>query len=571
MMNAITISHSDSTETINSLSEAPFLPYYGKIIRHIIINRFGFEKTFTDTAAKINYAGTKLLNLLHQDSREWVIRDNLFIQEGTPIDAYKMADNERFLRSLEFIQDARILIKPIRGEKDSVDVLVVTKDLFTLSGEISDLELESSKAGVSESNLAGLGQKVAFTALWNKKREPDFGFQSLYSKTNIAHTFINGSVSYSTINPDLYNFAPDERAWYVKLDKPLVSQYSRFAGDITFGRNQSFNAYSAADSLFYKYDYNTFDTWIGYNFGADKSLYNNSRGPRELLSLRYFRNDFFQKPYQVANDFNFRFNNRQAILAQFVFFRQNYFKTNYFYGFGTTEDIPYGYNIALTAGWYKQLFLARPYAGIEIYRYIGSNKGDFIEYFFRSGTFMRNGKLEDASILFGSSVFSRLFTVGRVKIRQYLRYSFTKQFNRVGLDALRIDNPFGLRYFSSDSTIGSQRINVNTETSFFLKYKLLGFKFAPFIFADAALLTPENQSFSKSSIYYGLGFGLRARNENFIFGTIELRLIFYPVNAIGNEPFKTEYNNNLLFKYNSNYVNAPDIVQLNADPNNNIY
>jgi hypothetical protein len=570
-MSAITVSHSDTTPSINFLSETPFLPYYGKIIRHIIIRRFGFETTFNDTTAKSNYPGTKILNILHQDSKESVIRDNLFVKEGTAIDAYKLADNERFLRSLAFIQDARFIVRPVAGNHDSVDLIVVTKDLFSLSGEISDLELESSKAGVSESNLAGLGQEVAFTALWNKYRNPNFGYQALYSKTNIAHSFINGSVGYSTINPDLYNSAPNEKAWFVKMDKPLVSQYSRFAGDVTFGRNESFNNYMTVDSNFYKYAYNTFDTWIGYNFGADKTLLNNSRGEREFLSVRYFRNDFFQKPYQIANEFNFSFNNKQALLAQFVMFRQNYFTTNYIYGFGTTEDVPHGYNVAVTAGWYKQLFLSRPYAGVEAYRYVGSNKGDFIEYFFRSGAFLRNGKFEDASILFGTSIFSRLLTVGSVKIRQYLRLSFTRQFNRVGLDGLRIDNPFGLRYFSSDSTIGQQRISINTETSFFLKYKLLGFKFAPFIFADASLLTPENESFSQSSVYYGLGFGIRARNENFVFGTIEFRLIFYPENAIGNEPFKNEYTNNLVFKYNSNYVNAPNIVQLNADPNNNIY
>jgi hypothetical protein len=579
MVNAITIGHSDTTESINSLSETPFLPYYGKIIRHIIINRFGFEKTFSDTATQINYIGTKLLNIFHQDSKEWVIRDNLFIKEGTPIDAYKMADNERFIRSLEFIQDARILIKPIRGEKDSVDVIVVTKDLFSLSGELSDLQTSTIKAGISESNLAGMGQKIEFNSLWNKYRAPNFGFQSLYSKTNIAHTFVNGSVSYSTINPDLYNYAQNERGWYIKLDKPLVSQYSRVAGDVTVGGNQSFNTYLIPDSLFYNYSYHNFDTWIGYNFGADKTLYNNSRAQKDFLSIRYFRFDFLQKPYQVGDDFNFRFNNRQAVLLQYVFFRQNYFKTNYIYNFGTTEDVPHGYNIAFTTGWYKQLFLARPYAGVEAYRFVGTNKGDFIEYFFRSGTFLHNGRLQDASVLFGTSIFGRLIDVGSVKIRQYLRASFTRQFNRVGLDALRIDNPFGvLNYFSSDSTIGQQRINISTETSFFLKYKLLGFKFAPFIFASAALLTPEHEDLNKSTMYYGLGFGFRARNENFIFGTIELRLIFYPVRPVATinntntyNSFKSDYNNNIIFKYNSNYVNAPDIVPLNADPNNNIY
>src|SRR5690606_39828076 len=58
---------------------------------------------------------------------------NLFIRENTKLNPYKIADNERFLRTIEYIQDARIIVIPI-PETDSVDLVVITKDLFSLTG-----------------------------------------------------------------------------------------------------------------------------------------------------------------------------------------------------------------------------------------------------------------------------------------------------------------------------------------------------------------------------------------------------------------------------------------------------
>lgn len=107
---------------LNIQSEAAYLPYSGKIIRHIIIQQFGFEKTFLDTAKSLLYQGSKILNSLHRNTSDQVIRNNLFIKENTLLNAYKVADNERYLRSLEYIQDTYILVKAIEGETDSVDV-----------------------------------------------------------------------------------------------------------------------------------------------------------------------------------------------------------------------------------------------------------------------------------------------------------------------------------------------------------------------------------------------------------------------------------------------------------------
>jgi hypothetical protein len=552
---------------LNSKSETPFLPYQGKIIRHIFVKQYGFDRAFTDTSKIMDRnTGDKILNSLHRNTREWVVRNNLFITEDSPLDPYKVADNERYLRSLEYIQDARIIILPIADCPDSVDLNIITKDLFSISGTINNVSLKNSEANISDANILGMGQKAQFTGSYITSNNPVYGYQASYAKNNIAGSFINATLYYSTINNDLGSGAQDERARYISLQRPLYSQYSHFAGALTLGDFQSFNSYKIADSVFYNYHYTRADAWIGYNLGIQKLGLNSARD-RRFLSLRYFKYNFSQVPTQVGNSYNFNFNDREAILGQFTFFKQDFYKTNYIYGFGTTEDFPYGYNIALTAGWYRQLNLSRPYAGVNANWYLVTNNKDFLQYFVRSGAFYNNGQIQDASILLGSSLYSRLFVFDNLKIRQYFNASYTRQFNRIGIDPLRIDNIFGIRYFTSDSVLGNQRISFHTETLFFLKYKILGFKFSPFPFADFSLITPEQQPFSKSDLFYSLGGGIRTRNENFVFGTIEFLVAYFPRKANQSESFKITTNINLQFKYNSNYVQAPNIVQLNTDNN----
>jgi hypothetical protein len=572
--NSITRGPIDSANmsvTLHTKSEAVFKPYEGRVIRHIYIKNYGFERVFTDTAKRLEYFGTKVLNDMHRKTRDWVIRNSLFIRENEPLSSYRLADNERLIRSLEYVQDARILVIRLPGNPDSVDLAVVVKDLFSISGDISNLSNNSVRGSVSDANFLGLGQKIQMGAYVEQPRSPHFGYQLLYSKSNISNTFVNATVSYSQITNDLTNGRPDEQGWQVKLDRPLYAPYAHLAGNITVGQGESFGRYSLPDTGFYKYGYKLADGWIGWNLGTEKFLANTSVRDRRFLSVRYFNDHFYLTPYQIGENFNFRFNDRQAVLGQFTFFRQDFYKTNYIYGFGTTEDVPEGYNVAITGGWYKQLFLQRPYAGVDANHYRVTKKGGFIQYFLRSGGFLHDHRIDDASVLVGTSYYSPLFEVNRLKIRQYINFSYTRQFNRVGLDPLTIDNVFGLRYFSGDSTFGSQRITLHSETTLFITYKLLGFKFAPFAFGDLSLLTPEGAGFSKSALYHGIGAGMRTRNENLVFGTIELRMAYFPRKTLQNQSFKILITTSLQFRYNSTYVKAPDITQLNSDGLNSIF
>ncbi|MCW3106519.1 MAG: hypothetical protein JWQ09_1025 [Segetibacter sp.] len=570
---SVTVSPPDSVikaTVLNTKSVIPFIEYQGKVIRSVTTKELGFERIFTDTSKPINYYGTRILNALHTDTYDWVIRDNLFIKKGSRLNPYLLSDNERYLRSLEFIQDARVVVKPIKGTTDSVDIVVITKDLFSITGSMDFGGVDRQRITATESNLAGAGQKVQITALHDVNRQPKFGYDFLYSKNSLLHSFVNGTVGYSRINSERTGM-DNVQSFYLQLSRPLVSPYSHFAGGLDLRFNQSHNLYGKPDSLFYNYKNASLDVWAGYNVGVKKLLKNNKSRKSAFIAIRYIKNNFAQTPFQVGENFNNLYNNTSAVLGELTFFKQEFYKTNYIYGFGTTEDVPYGYNIAVTGGWYKQLNLARPYFGINANRYIATDKGKFMQIFVRSGLFVDKGKFEDASILVGGSLYSRLYLFSHFKMRQYLKYSYTRLYNRVIYDPLRIDNSLGLRYFSADSLKGSQRMSIYAETFFFAKYKMFGFQLAPFLFGDVSLLTGQNNHFSQSDIYTGIGAGLRARNVNLVFATAELRAMYFPRKAQDMSSFKISFNADIRFRYNTNYVRAPDIIQLNTEDANSFY
>ena len=549
---------------LNGKSEDPYMPYQGKIIRHINIETINFDRSFNDTNVRENTWAARLGNKLHKSSRKFVIRNNLFIKENTPVNPYKLADNERFIRTLDYINDARIVIDTLPGNPDSVDITVYTKDLFSIGGGGASDGLNHINGNIYDANFAGMGQRIEVTGLYDYNRNPNWGYGGLYRKNNVLGSFVDASVAASVMSSSPYTHEEESTESFT-LSRQLVSPYSRIAGALTLSHNQAFNLYYSPDSIIYAYKYNLIDAWVGYNIGIKQlTATNNSIRDRRFFAIRYYNRDFIQTPYQIGSALNPIYNSSQALLGQFTFFRQDYYKTQYIYGFGTTEDLPYGYNIALTAGYHKQLNLERPYAGINASDYIASGHGDFVQLYLRSGGFLYKNKVQDGSFLIGATAYSRIFFLNSTKIRQYINLSYTTLYNRTTYAPLYIDNFYGIRGFLTDSAYGTQRLSLQLETEFYLKFKLLGFQFAPFPWGDLSLLTPENQPYSHSSLYTAIGGGVRARNENLIFETIELRAYFFPVAPNNMRGFKIILNSNIRFRYQSNYITAPDLVQLNT-------
>lgn len=539
-------------------SEDIFKPYSGKVIRKIYIEQIDFDK-FYDGANKVRHFIADVGDKLHANTRREVIRNNLFIREGRLLNAYKVADNERYLRDLEFILDARIEVQPVTGT-DSVDLVVITRDVFSVGGEGVPRRADKYEFGIYDANLAGWGQRLAYTGLIDYQRNPQYGQEFLYRKNSVLGSLVNATLGYTSINTGSSYGRENERAFYLKLSRPLVSPYTRLAGGIEISRNLSDNVYGRADSLFLDYTYNVYDLWTGYNIGINNMVQNRNR---HFFAVRWFHQDFRKVPKQAFVAADADYHDNSYVLGEFTVFRQDFYKARYIYGFGRTEDVPYGYSASVSVGQARQLGLRRLYVGGELTQKVVDDDGDFYELSAQGATYLRKGELEDITLLLSSSWYSKLLRLKKYKVRQYVKTSYAIELNPVVNDLLKLGNEFGVRGFNTDSLQGEQRLGVTSETLIFTHWKLLGFHFAPLVFVDMALIPPLKRHLFYDKPYLGVGAGMRTRNENLIFGTIEGRFTYYPRITGNVSRFKIDFSFNLRVKYSDTFVRAPSFLQFN--------
>lgn len=540
-------------------SEAAFMPYEGKIIRKIIIRHIDFQKTVYDTTKNIKNTITRLGNKLHSTSKDWVIRDNLFIREDKALNPYKLADNERHLRDLDFLLDAKFYVIPLRKNPDSVDIVVLTRDVFSLGGTVNPANPSRTRLRLYDANLGGWGQRLQFNGLIEPDRDPNFIYEFLYRKNSIAGTFINGTIGYTQLNTGSSYGEEEEKAYYIRFDRPLVSPYTRYAGGMELSRNWSENFFSINDSLFKDYRYVINDFWIGYNIGANS---NNDRS-RHFIAVRAFDQHFTRVPSQEREQQRPLYNDQTFVLGSATFFKQDFYTSRFIYGFGRTEDVPYGHNISLITGWSRQRGLERSYFGLEAEKAMVSRLGEFYTIGIRAGGFRHNKRLEDATVLISGKLMSRLIPRGNFLFRQSIIVDYTRVFRQRTSVPLDINNEFGLQYFRADSLWGTKRFHIQSETVAFSPWQFLGFRFAPFAFGEMAMISGDDQSIFSDKPYFGFGGGIRTRNENLIFGTVELRLIYYPRTTEDISSFNIRVTSNLRIKYSAGFVRAPGFVRYN--------
>ena len=547
----------DTVEGEKSIN--PFLEHNGKIIRHIAIEHVGFEKSIYDSARKVDKFVTKAANFLHQDTREKTIRQHLFISENSPLNPYRLSDNERFLRDRDFILDSRIVVAPIPNT-DSVDLLVITRDVFSLGATIGGSFPSAPEIGMYDANFDGRAQRLEFNTLTDVDRTPNFGYAFLYRKSSLLGSLANLELQYTQLNNGRSVGEENEFAWIARINRPLVSPYSRMAGGFEMSQNWSQNVYPKADTnAFRSYRYNIFDSWLGYNIGINKEVSNRSR---HFLSVRYFDGTYLDQPDQPEYKEDKDYNSALGYLSELTFYRQDYYKTRYVFGFGRTEDIPYGINLGITGGYVKLLSIGRPYTAVKFNYANASKKGDFYRLSFQAGTFIRDHQLEDAVIQPAASYATKLLHINKLKARGYITATYTQLFNQSISDLLTISRK-DIPGFSLDSLDADQRLSLHGESVLYLPRSLFGFRFAPFVAVDMVYVSECATCEVPKSNFLGLSAGFRTRNENLIFGTMEVKFTFVPEDGYGDSKFIIGFKENIRVKNSGTFVKPPSLITYN--------
>jgi hypothetical protein len=156
--------------------------------------------------------------------------------------------------------------------------------------------------------------------------------------------------------------------------------------------------------------------------------------------------------------------------------------------------------------------------------------------------------------------FSKLLQLKELKVRQLVRVGYAKAFDNRLRELLTLNNE--LSGFRSDSLYGYQRVFLRTETTLFTNWKLVGFRFAPFLSLENAWLK-RRETEGVGDFYWGTTGGIRIRNENLIFGTIEFRAFYFPNPPLGVDPVSFKVTTNVRLKYSGSFVRPPSFVRYN--------
>jgi len=124
--------------------------------------------------------------------------------------------------------------------------------------------------------------------------------------------------------------------------------------------------------------------------------------------------------------------------------------------------------------------------------------------------------------------FSNLADIGNCKIRNFVYFQYVRGFGRYSNEFLNFIPVNGFSGFKSDTVKGTQRLTVSLESVLFSPVNLYGFRFAFFGFSDFGFLSGTNEVIGRGYSLSSIGLGIRIRNENMVFNTLQIRIGYFP-------------------------------------------
>lgn len=496
-------------------SEKQFFPYNDKIIRNIRFKRldaFGtsVNDTSQQTAAWIGKAGNKV----HSKTKKFIIRNNLLFAKGDKLDPYVLADNERILRALSFIKDTRIVINQVETSNDSVDIEIITRDIWSIGVTAQMSAISSYKIGIFDANILGLGRRFENTIYINGDSPQKLGYEGGIKADNLSNTFISGELKYRNKYTDEYSG--------IKFTRKFISSEIKYAGGLEIARQWNlYDYYTDTSKTEMRVAYNFQDVWIGRAFNS--RLKNRHR---IVVSGRYYRSYYYKRPKVTETTF-LNYHHRQMFLLGISLENQNFFRNTMIYGFGRREDIPYGHLIELTTGLEKNEYKNRAYLGVKLSKgFLTPHKG-YLQLKLDCGSFINKKRLEQGVIDIQLNYFSKIIGFKGLLFREFIKIRHTGGFRKLSSDSLNINNYNGIRGLSHWQMYGNRRLVMSLENVCFMPFDVYGFRFTVFNFFDMGFVGRKKIVF-KNEFYSGLGLGMRIRNENLVFKTIQIRIAWYP-------------------------------------------
>ena len=478
-----------------------------------------FGPTFQDTARRPESKIGDFGNRLHTTTNPKIIKKNVLIEVGDTLDMTKVLENERIIRSLSFIKDVRFLVMPNDKDTNMVDLTVLTKDVFSFGIGMHFNSIDAGSFEMYNKNIWGIGHEISARVVGNVEKEPYVGFEGTYTISNIDGHFMNITSGYA----DTYR----RKGLFADFEKEFLLTTTRWGGGLAFYRLTKSDHLIDYDKFIVDstLNYEALDIWSGYTFQIND---NSSTGIQLVLSGRFRQMKFFERPDPVIDNRQY-YSGSRLFMGSISLSKRNYIRDRLIYSYGITEDIPKGFLHEWVFGFDNNEFKDRWYS--HLYFSTGNLIRYRPSYLFASagvGGFFNSRHMEQGQIEFNYNYISRLFDVGQQKARQFVRLQYLYGLHRFDEETLFLKDDIGIRGFYSHLATGKQRLVMNLETVVFQRRTIAGFNLAFFGFSDSGIIGSAKKTIFKGIYYGGIGGGIRIRNENLVFKTIQIRLAFYP-------------------------------------------
>ncbi|WP_202702830.1 hypothetical protein [Flavobacterium sp. UGB4466] len=520
----------DNTQKKEVLVQNDTTDFSGKIIRNInIITLDPFGHSVTDSTKIPKNWGERTGNRLHLKTKKIAIYNLLLFKKNTPYDTYKVQETERLIRSQRYVTAVRITNKITGVASDSVDVTIRVLDSWSTIPRFA-VSGNQVSFGIKEKDFFGTGQQLDYKHT-NRFKDGRTANEVSYNIPNIKNTYI-GTTLYYKIDLD-NNYTKS-----INIERLFYSPLTRWAGGIYAGQNYKKDSLQAPDKsyAFQPFKNNFHDFWAGH---ASKVTQDEDGITNLVATARFLNVNYSQTPSELYDPTRF-YSDEKLILSGIGLNRRKFIKDNYIFRNGQTEDVPIGKVYGITLGYQYKNKEWRPYAGAQ-FSFGNYYRWGFFSTNLEAGTFFHDSKTYQTAFSFESNYFTKLFTIGNWKLRQFVNPFIVIGANRENIigDQLNINEANGLAGFNT-AIYGTNKVVLSLQTQTYSPYAILGFRINPFFNYGLAVLGGPNDAIGRNKAYQKITLGLSINNDYLVFSSFQISLSYYPTIPFqGDNVFKT--------------------------------
>jgi len=526
--------------------------YEGKLIRKINIEKIDvFGPEVYDTSLKAENFFEITANKLHIKTNDKIIRKNILLKPGYFLNSVEVEDNERVLRRLPSINDARIIVTNYDSLNNTVDLTVRVKDVWSKGFGLETQDFSDGRFDIWDRNIFGTGHQFTNIFVWDNAINESMGYEGIYNIKNIYGSFIDSELRYISIF--------DRQEYQINIKREFFTPESKYAGGLQY-RNSQYDEYVKNKIVkdTFNLDYEFTKMFISRSFPLMRKKSTEYR-TNIITSLAYLKYDYFDGPY-VSEVSLYEYQSRAMVLGELSYSRHNFYKTNYIYSFGRTEDIPLGLLTSIKMGYEKNKFKSRIYSQLSISSGYYYPQAGYLYNSFDLSFFTKiHGLKEQGAIKYTFDYFTELFTIGRFRFRQFVKLNYVSGFNRYEDEYVSLNKGNGIRGFSTDSLYYNKKMVINFESVLFTPLYFYGFRYVFYGFFDIGFTGPSGKKIITNKPYTGFGLGLRIRNDRLVFRTIQIQFGVYPGAPDDVDLLKTGISGEPRLRPKNFYVKEPKI------------